>query len=72
MIVVEGEAETPYYYHFDGLGSVIALSDEDANGAGLSKSSVGNPYIFTGRRLDNETDLYYYLARHCMDQRNPP
>ena len=27
MIVTDGEAETKYYYHFDGLGSVIALSD---------------------------------------------
>ncbi len=80
---MDGEAETPYYYHFDGLGSVIALSDgdanivetycytafgvttiKDANGAGLSESSVGNPYMFTGRRLDNETGLYYYRARH--------
>lgn len=27
LIVVDGEAETPYYYHFNGLGSVVALSD---------------------------------------------
>ena len=25
---------------------------------------VGNPYRFTGRRLDTETGLYYYRARH--------
>ncbi len=24
---MDGEAETPYYYHFNGLGSVVALSD---------------------------------------------
>ena len=27
MIVIDDEAETKYYYHFDGLGSVVALSD---------------------------------------------
>jgi len=26
--------------------------------------TVGNPYFFTGRRLDPETDLYYYRARY--------
>ncbi len=27
-------------------------------------SGVGNPYMFTGRRLDAETNLYYYRARY--------
>ena len=27
-------------------------------------SIYGNPYFFTGRRLDNETGLYYYRARY--------
>ena len=31
MIVVSGETETPYYYHFDGLGSVAAVSDNSGN-----------------------------------------
>jgi len=25
---------------------------------------VGNPYYFTGRRLDSESNLYYYRARY--------
>jgi len=72
-----------YYYHFDGLGSVAALSDvngviverydydvfgqpniRDANGTVIDESSVGNSYMFTGRRYDNETGLYYYRARY--------
>ncbi len=72
-----------YYYHYDGLGSVVALTDSDGavvetysydafggptirNSAGMviSESSVGNPYMFTGRRLDDETGLYYYRARY--------
>ena len=31
MIEVDGETETVYYYHYDGLGSVIALSDSSGN-----------------------------------------
>lgn len=71
-----------YYYHYNGLGSVTAVSDKNgqivetykysvfgdtaiynASGKRLSASAVGNVYFFTGRRLDNETGLYYYRAR---------
>lgn len=63
-----------YYYHFDGLGSVVALSNTSGNmverysydvfGEPNRTSSVGNPYMFTGRRYDDESDLYYYRARY--------
>jgi RHS repeat-associated protein len=65
---------TDYYYQYDGLGSVSDLVDAtgsvvesydyDAYGnitSGLS--TIGNPYYFTGRRLDTETGLYYYRNR---------
>lgn len=83
MIDVDGQSETYYYYHFDGLGSVVALSDSsgsiverysydvfgkptitDSDDNEISASSVGNPYMFTGRRYDDETSLYYYRARY--------
>ena len=72
-----------YWYHYDGLGSVVALSNNngilaecyeydvfgqptiyDANGTEISQSAVSNPYLFTGRRYDSETGLYYYRARY--------
>ncbi len=63
-----------YYYHFDGLGSVVALSDVnnmvverysyDVFGEPNVSSSIGNPYLFTGRRYDPEAGLYYYRARY--------
>jgi len=72
-----------YYYHYDGLGSVVALSDGAGdiverytydvfgeatilapNGEPRTISSYGNPYMFTGRRFDTETGLYYYRARY--------
>jgi len=77
------DSNAVYYYHFDGLGSVIALSDSngvivekysydvfgeatiyDANDQILTTSDYDNPYFFTGRRLDDETGLYYYRARY--------
>ena len=37
----------------------------DANASLLDPqaTAIGNPYLFTGRRLDQETGLYYYRAR---------
>jgi len=63
-----------YYYHFDGLGSVVALSNKnseiverysyDVFGEPNTISGLGNPYLFTARRYDDETGLYYYRARY--------
>ena len=36
----------------------------DASDEILDTSSIGNPYAFTGRRLDDETGLYYYRLRY--------
>ena len=82
MIDVADDNEI-YYYHYDGLGSVVALSKDngevaerytynafggvtirDANDAIRDTSTVGNPYMFTGRRYDNESGLYYYRYRY--------
>ena len=73
MIDCAGPSEVVYYYHFDSLGSVIALSDVNsviverysytAFGEPNRVSAVGNPYMFTARRYDTESGLYYYRAR---------
>ena len=36
----------------------------DVFGEPNTTSSVGNPYMFTGRRYDTEATLYYYRARY--------
>jgi RHS repeat-associated protein len=74
MIVMSGAYAGTYYYHFDGLGSIIALSNSsgavveqytyDVFGTPDSVSSIGNPYLFTGREYDSETGNYYYRARY--------
>ena len=71
-------ASTAYYYHFDALGSVIALTGSNGQrvesyayspyGKVSEPSSVGNPYLYTGREYDDETGLYYYRARYYHPQ----
>jgi RHS repeat-associated protein len=36
----------------------------DTFGASLPASAIGNPYLFNGRRYDDETGLYYYRTRY--------
>jgi RHS repeat-associated protein len=70
---------THHYFHANRQGSVIAMSDDSGAKAegpyvydpygncfsgGSACSSSGEPYRFTGRRLDPETGLYYYRARY--------
>ena len=67
------DSNTIYYYHFDGLGSVAALSNVNGDiverysydifGEPNRTSDVNNPYMFTGRRYDTEVSFYYYRAR---------
>ena len=68
-------AKEKYYYHADGLGSIIALSDRagkmvqsyEYDSFGNLKdqmSRVKQPYTYTGREWDKETGLYYYRARY--------
>jgi len=70
------DSNAAYYYHFDGLGSVVALSNSNGDTCQSYEYSVygqvaasdpnflANPYMFTGRRFDIETGLYYYRARY--------
>jgi RHS repeat-associated protein len=69
------DSNAVYYYHFDGLGSVVALSDSAGNTVQTYEYTVygevaaadvnhPNPIMFTGRWFDKETGLYYYRARY--------
>ena len=84
IIIIDVEDNNAvYYYHFDGLGSISALTDangtvvekyeydvfggttiKNASDNILTESAIGNPYGFTGRRFDPETDNYYYRMRY--------
>ena len=70
------DSNAVYYYHYNALGSVVALSDSSGDSCQSYEYSVygqtavsdpnfiANPYMFTGRRFDYETGLYYYRARY--------
>ena len=63
-----------YFFHFDRLGSVVAVTDEDgevvwqgdyfAYGTMKQQSGTDNPWRFTGHRWDEESGLYHFLARY--------
>lgn len=56
----------------DGSGNLVeqmrydvfgAVTIADASGTPLAASAVGNPYLFHSRRLDSESDNYYFRNR---------
>ncbi|AST05456.1 type IV secretion protein Rhs [Anoxybacillus flavithermus] len=66
-----------YFYHYNAHGDVIALTDAQGNivaryqydawGNILSQSGAladENPYRYAGYQYDNETGLYYLIARY--------
>jgi len=76
MPLVMHRGDQNYFYHFNGLGSVVALTDADgvvvqeyeydAYGYILNQKNANfeNRYMFTARELDDESGLYYYRARY--------
>jgi len=73
-LIMEKNSQS-FYYHADGLGSVTEITD--AAGAVKQQyvyssfgkiesqldSSFVQPYTFTAREFDSETELYHYRAR---------
>ena len=49
------------YYAYTAYGSPTILN---SSLQAMPQSLVGNPYMYTGRRLDPETGLVYYRARY--------
>ncbi len=75
LIEAAGSYAGTYYYHFDGSGNVVALTNADANTVqvydysvygqvGATDASHPNRLMFTAREFDKETGLYYYRARY--------
>jgi RHS repeat-associated protein len=75
LIEAAGSYAGTYYYHFDGLGSVVALTNAGGNTVqvydysvygrvGATDASHPNRLMFTAREFDKETGLYYYRARY--------
>lgn len=59
--VTDGDGDLTEKYFYDAFGKVYIT---DGNGLGIASSEIDNPYLFTGRRYDEEIDKYYLRARH--------
>ncbi len=58
--ITDATATVVERYAYSAYGRPLIF---DAGMQSLTQSAIGNPYAFTGRRLDPETSLYYYRAR---------
>ncbi len=60
-------------YTYDAYGYVSVLDGNYAavspNSWGTPHSTVGNPFLFTGRELDEESGLYFYRTRFMDPQK---
>ena len=67
--------DTQAYYLHDALGSVLSLFDDSENELAeyrydafgilnIISETIKNPYTYTGREYEKETEMYYYRARY--------
>jgi RHS repeat-associated protein len=54
-----GDVVERYEYEDYGLAHI-----SDPSGFPRARSAIGNPYLFTGQRLDAETGFYYFKTRY--------
>ncbi|MHB1128234.1 MAG: discoidin domain-containing protein [Bacillota bacterium] len=75
MLVGTTQKGGTYYYHLDGLGSIVAMTDGtgaktaiydyDAFGNQVSqKPNIYNPYGFTSGLYDQNPGLYFFSSRY--------
>jgi RHS repeat-associated protein len=66
--VTDSTATPVERYAYDAYGFVTVTSGTGTpvpqNAWGTPHSAIGNPWMFTGRQLDEETGLYYYRNRY--------
>jgi RHS repeat-associated protein len=68
---LEGQVYAPIHDHrgnisalFDTAGTLIASFTYSAFGESHSSNDVDNPWLFSSKRLDSETGLYYFGRRY--------
>ncbi|MCL0068797.1 hypothetical protein M1N42_03545 [Thermodesulfovibrionales bacterium] len=71
-----GEEFTTYYYHYDGIGTVTALTDDEGdvvqeytydaygNILAVEDDEIINPYRFSTKEYDSRSGLIYFGARY--------
>ena len=74
LVMIQDPGFNERFYHTDDMFNVMAITDSFGNvlerfdygdfGQPSTASTIGNPYLFNGRRYDAETGLYYYRTRY--------
>ncbi len=59
--ITDEHAQIVETYNYDAYGKTFIY---DAANNLIDESAISQPYNFTGRRIDNETQLYYFRARY--------
>ncbi len=62
MAVTDSTGQVVERYDYADYGSRSVFAPDGTLRPG--GTAIGNPYLFTGRRYDNETGLYYYRTRY--------
>jgi hypothetical protein len=60
MAVTDGAGNVVERYEYDDYGTPMVMAPD---GTVFASSTIGNPYLFTGRRYDAETSWYHPLPR---------
>jgi RHS repeat-associated protein len=61
MAVTDDAGNVVERYEYDDYGTPMIMAPD---GTVLASSTIGNPYLFTGRRHDPETAWYHYRTRY--------
>jgi RHS repeat-associated protein len=61
MAVTDGAGNVVERYEYDDYGTPMVMAPD---GTVFASSTIGNPYLFTGRRYDAETSWYHYRTRY--------
>ncbi|MHC4531698.1 MAG: RHS repeat domain-containing protein, partial [Planctomycetota bacterium] len=64
--VTAADSNVAERYSYDAYGQPYFF---DTNGTDISQSAIDNPYLFTARRYDDETGLYYFRTRYLHPHR---
>lgn len=79
-LVSQWQNGASYWYHLDGLGSTVAMTDQSGNirntyaydefgnATGSGYQSVANRFTYTGQAWDASAGLYFYKARYYNPQ----
>jgi len=63
VAVTDGSGNVVERYEYTDFGDPTVL-DLNYDPVAGNESAIGNPYLFTGRRYDPETGLYWYRTRY--------